>query len=900
MEFFSFLWIGCILGTIAAVVMRGVSGWYVLLALLFGPLGLIIALVAAPKSMSPLNSVSISELKDEITNLKLNISNLQRRVSQLEHDSSDSSEVPFQLDSSTPSIEPDKAEVERTSSPEELVKPLKPEEVKEVAQTPIDHPISPEPIASTSIPQKKSTIIHKYDQPQKSSREPSKAEINFGQFWLNKIGIVIFTLGIGFFISYSFKYFPPLVKNLMGYLVSGVLFYLGNRFERQKQMKHYGLALMGAGWALTYFTTYALHHFDASRVIHNQFIDMILLFFVAIGMMWHSMRAKSETMMIVSLGTAYVTSLIGTVTAFTFVSSLVLGCVAMFLLYRFKWIKTLFLCIGMTYGIHEFFIYPSVGSFLFKSAGSAIHPLHNLYFLGAYWLLFFVGTHLVKGTHTVERNSLSVANFLNFILFFVMSGPVFHAHFHEYRVWALLGMGVFYLVAAVFGYLRDRKELYAGDIVIALASMTLATFLQYLPHTSLIIWMIQIPFILYIGLRFKESILQYAAVVFAGISAMRFGGMWIQDVSGLYVTSTMETCALVACASMGAAYYMIRQQKDVDELFGLFKNFFCGMAIVYANIYLWSKVPDAWKALALFVEVPVLLYLGHRSRDIVFKIAGQMLTFVGTIICIPILERKTFVDVLGISFSNTSATFLLSSVSMGAAYWINQWQSKSNEDEHFVRISGHAYSALAALSLSAWVCTVWEGVGLTSMLTLQALVFFALSKLIGLVRLRVYCHLLLLVVLARFVGLQDYHDLSGFKWVAILFQLVSMFGLYFVSRDNDSDDPLDTVEPNGLFIGFLGMLLWTIFDYAMWGWRSLILGVCGVALIVLGLSIEDKRARLGGFLVLGIGLIRIVLVDLAQLETIFKIISFIIVGALLLGLSFMYNRNFSGEQDQDK
>lgn len=42
-----------------------------------------------------------------------------------------------------------------------------------------------------------------------TSSKSNDIELNFGRNWLNKIGIVIFTLGMGFLISYTFKYFGP-------------------------------------------------------------------------------------------------------------------------------------------------------------------------------------------------------------------------------------------------------------------------------------------------------------------------------------------------------------------------------------------------------------------------------------------------------------------------------------------------------------------------------------------------------------------------------------------------------------------------------------------------------------------------------------------------------------------
>jgi uncharacterized membrane protein len=66
--------------------------------------------------------------------------------------------------------------------------------------------------------------------------------------------------------------------------------------------------------------------------------------------------------------------------------------------------------------------------------------------------------------------------------------------------------------------------------------------------------------------------------------------------------------------------------------------------------------------------------------------------------------------------------------------------------------------------------------------------------------------------------------------------------------------------------------------------------VCGFAGIVFGLVRDDRRFRLGGLVLLGVAVAKVFLYDLAALESIYRVLSFIALGLLLLAGAFAYQR----------
>ncbi|HEV7404187.1 MAG TPA: DUF2339 domain-containing protein [Chthoniobacteraceae bacterium] len=63
-----------------------------------------------------------------------------------------------------------------------------------------------------------------------------------------------------------------------------------------------------------------------------------------------------------------------------------------------------------------------------------------------------------------------------------------------------------------------------------------------------------------------------------------------------------------------------------------------------------------------------------------------------------------------------------------------------------------------------------------------------------------------------------------------------------------------------------------------------------VVVFVAGLSLRDRIYRIGGFLILALAVGRIFLVDVWKLETVYRILSFMVLGIVLLALGFVYNR----------
>src|SRR5512135_710335 len=84
-------------------------------------------------------------------------------------------------------------------------------------------------------------------------------ELQIGQNWFAKAGIVGIALGIVFLLTFPYQDIPPIVPSLAGYVLTGILFLLSHLWQKTyDQVSRY---LLGAGLLLLYFTTLRLSRF---------------------------------------------------------------------------------------------------------------------------------------------------------------------------------------------------------------------------------------------------------------------------------------------------------------------------------------------------------------------------------------------------------------------------------------------------------------------------------------------------------------------------------------------------------------------------------------------------------------------------------------------------------------
>jgi uncharacterized membrane protein len=73
-------------------------------------------------------------------------------------------------------------------------------------------------------------------------------------------------------------------------------------------------------------------------------------------------------------------------------------------------------------------------------------------------------------------------------------------------------------------------------------------------------------------------------------------------------------------------------------------------------------------------------------------------------------------------------------------------------------------------------------------------------------------------------------------------------------------------------------------------WLSLVWAIYGGAMLTVGIARRSKLLRVMALLLLGLTIFKVFLFDLSSLDKLYRIVSFIVLGAILLAVSFLYQR----------
>ncbi len=144
---------------------------------------------------------------------------------------------------------------------------------------------APTPPALASAPSVAPTFNVTEAGPSLFDRFKSSIDIEemLGTDWLNKLGIVLLVLGIAFFLSYELRTMGPRRQGSWwdSWYSAALMLAAGIWFERGDRYRILARAGIGGGWALLFFTTYAMYHVPAAQVLTSQLLDLVLMLAVA-------------------------------------------------------------------------------------------------------------------------------------------------------------------------------------------------------------------------------------------------------------------------------------------------------------------------------------------------------------------------------------------------------------------------------------------------------------------------------------------------------------------------------------------------------------------------------------------------------------------------------------------
>jgi hypothetical protein len=752
------------------------------------------------------------------------------------------------------------------------------------------------------------------------SRTSEEWEALIGGNWVNKIGVFVAVIGIALLLNYAYTQLGAAGRVALSLGVSFAMLAAGVVFERREKYRTFSYGLIGGGWAALYTTVYAMYAVPAAKVLDNAFAATVLLLAVAAGMIVHSLKYRSETVTGFAYFLAFVTLAIAEISTFAVIMLIPLAASLLYIAYRNQWPRFALFGLVATY----------IACGLHKDTGAPLWQTQGLFLI--YWLLF-EGLDLLRADPW-----LLPLNALGFLA--LSAGKWQHAAPND--IWQLAaGASGLYLASTI---VRARAGRWRPAVLFnaALATTAIALKLhdQWLPFALLI----EAELYYLAGVRFRSAFLRNLAgavfllqvgdlllVVIGGRRPQRF---WepvaALNVAFFYLNRGLRTSevwygyAAAGMAALVSGYEASDPWRGVTwslmaaAPFGLgwwrrlldFRVQGYALAAMGA-IAIGSYQPYAWLPLAVgaavaYAFVHATLWsgenrFGEQERD-ALRVAASLATALG--LC-ALLWRIVPGEYLGIAWLSLALAVL----EAGLRGWPDEFRGLAllvgilgvcrvagyDLDSRLALVSSvltYAFALRArkeadgrVLDVATWPATLFLLAGLAALLPAWAispawaLIALGLAEFEGR-SLRAQAILLSAVVVARCLSI----DMETAQPVLPIAPVIVCLWAAMLRREIGG---LHRMYDSLLATLLLGAL---IFHEVTGSVLTVAWGVEALGLLAAGFALRDRVLRLSGLALFLICTLKLFFWDLRNLETLPRIVSFIVLGLLLVAVSWVYTR----------
>ena len=624
-----------------------------------------------------------------------------------------------------------------------------------------------------------------------------------GENLFGKIGILVFVIGVGFFVKYAIDkdWINETLRTVLGFLTGSALLVVAERL--QKKYRTFSSLLAGGAFAVFYLTVAIAFHFYH---LFPQTVAFIILIVITLFMSILSVLYDRRELAIISLVGGFLAPfLVSTgngnyLVLFTYISILNLGMFGLSI-YK-KW--------GELPVIAFVFTYVVMGLFLLTgySTGTAIISVHLFAFATLFYFIFLLPILSILRIEAIKKNRglLLVIITNNFI--YLLLGILFLRNMElAFKSEGLLSLFIAIINLVLVIWLRmskkDYKFLIYAMLGLVLTFVSITIPIQLDGNYITLFWAAEMVLLLWLYVKSKIWIYERATLVLMGLTLISY----LMDVSAVILSSSSSDTVFLN-SSFATSLFV-----------GLAAGAFALMMGHYRSLFSESRclryVP--WNPVMLLTSAAILYYTFMAEFSLHLAGAtrsGMMLVF-------------------------TSAAILILSYAFKKRFPIEQCTIP--------------YLAGLGVNVLIYAINIWGDQ---------------------------WAHMSLPPVLLR--------------WLAAAFIIVN---LYYVARQYYTIIGLKIHFT--VYLNVLALLLWlTMARSFLWqagvedfdAGFSVSLSIAGFVQMALGMRLHQKVLRIISLSTFGIVLLKLILKDLWAMPTIGKIIVFIILGLILLVLSFLYQK----------
>jgi hypothetical protein len=502
--------------------------------------------------------------------------------------------------------------------------PPRPPRYVDVPNVPPQPPVTPPPAAARvaappQVAPLRSAAAH--STAQQRIKSVSAIEDALGRNWLNKIGIVLIVVGIAFFGILEFRQLTPVLKDVLLYAVSFAFLGGGIFVEKSDRYRVLGYTLIGGGWATLYFTTYALNHVVAMRVVQSEVLDLILMLAVAFAMVVHTLRYRSQLVTGLAFLLGYFTVTLSQDKVYSLSAGLILAIGLVSIVIRMGWYELEIFGILSSFLNHFYWLYRLLGP---EGAQHQAFPDYHVstLLLFFYWLTYRISYVVRKPKNPFEEHISTAAALLNTLL---LLGVLKFQSVQPEQAWiALLIVGAMEFAFAQLPTVKRRREAFVVLTVLGAALMATAVPFHYTGNDVAILWLVGAEVFLIAGVVASEVVFRRLGLMIGLLVAIRlalFDFLPLMSLRRLNEDLLLNIglifglCALVSYTNallIGRRWPKFFQDSPDDLLLAL--HSYIGAFAAVCSV--WALCSNDWTALAFAAIMLTLAAFQRKLRNL--------------------------------------------------------------------------------------------------------------------------------------------------------------------------------------------------------------------------------------------------------------------------------------------
>jgi hypothetical protein len=545
-----------------------------------------------------------------------------------------------------------------------------------------------------------------FERVQKKNQNTSWEEL-IGTNWLPMVGVTILVLAIVLFTANRWEHMTAGAQVALIYVLGVGLLSGGIFFERKEKYQVLGRVLIGGGWSVLFFITFAMSYV-VKRPMVSHAVDLVLLLIVTSAMVWHTLKYNSQTVTGFAFFLGFLSVTVSHNTSLSLVAGalLVLGLTVIVL--RRNWFELEVFGILASYVNHYFWI-----SEIFTRSGRqpfSDYPASVALMVG-YWVIFRA-SYLLRKVGDREQESVStVAALLNPAMFLgVMRYQSFHP---EWAFWALLVMGAVEFVLGQLPVSHRRKAPFQILSSLGVTLMVMAVPFKYAGSHSLeLLWMVGAEAFLLAGVLTRERLFRhFGGIISLLVAAYLFGwspnGIIYQAAKILTGQPHQDASLSLVLATVAILYYinshviariwktLFEQEVEKQALATL--SF---VASVFAVGAMYAAVSNNVVAVTLAMLVTLLAGTGNR-----FAIP-QLIYQAHWIAAVAVLDVSVHAVHLDAPWHSIPQRLISFGFVAGFLYWSSSFVRVDRSQNQEIPVLLYRWAGTGLIALAIWM-QIW-------------------------------------------------------------------------------------------------------------------------------------------------------------------------------------------------